>query len=302
MKTIEKLQITLALVIASFLMNATSFASGPPPLTIVNIVTPPLNKCFGDCNATAMVVAIGGVKPYTYLWSNLQTTKKAINLCAGTYTVTVTDAVGASVVSGTITVTEPLPIILTTITTNVTCNGVCDGSATATVLSGGTAPFTFLWDDPLSQPTAIAVGLCAGTFTVTVTDDNGCIETATVNLIDPPVIDAAIFLSQNLPSCPCPTEKASCVFPNLSSFRNAIGYQFIATFFNTDPIATNWDWAITDLSTGNKFTQSGPNNVFGVCFPQFAQCYEVTLTLSDAVCIENSSEFVDVVQNCFDSL
>ena len=54
------------------------------------------------------------------------------------------------------------------------CNGSSDGSATVTT-SGGTAPYTYLWDD--GQTTAMAGALTAGSYTVTVTDANGCTET-----------------------------------------------------------------------------------------------------------------------------
>ena len=56
---------------------------------------------------------------------------------------------------------------------------VCDGTATANV-SGGTAPYTYIWSDPLLQTTSTATGLCIGSYSVTVTDNNGCISIAAV--------------------------------------------------------------------------------------------------------------------------
>ncbi|HIA06359.1 MAG TPA: T9SS type A sorting domain-containing protein [Flavobacteriales bacterium] len=58
---------------------------------------------------------------------------------------------------------------VTVTTTDVSCNSTCDGTATATV-TGGTAPYTYVWDDPAAQSTTTATGLCAGTYTVTVFD------------------------------------------------------------------------------------------------------------------------------------
>ncbi|MBN2862575.1 MAG: SprB repeat-containing protein, partial [Bacteroidales bacterium] len=60
--------------------------------------------------------------------------------------------------------------------TNVDCYGDSTGSATVTA-TGGLPPYSYLWDDPSAQTTATATGLAAGTYTVTVTDDNGCTDT-----------------------------------------------------------------------------------------------------------------------------
>ena len=63
------------------------------------------------------------------------------------------------------------PLSLSTSSSDETINGACDGTATATV-SGGIGPYNYSWDDPASQTNALASGLCAGTYSVTVTDAN----------------------------------------------------------------------------------------------------------------------------------
>ncbi|HIO68322.1 MAG TPA: hypothetical protein EYN41_08310, partial [Flavobacteriales bacterium] len=140
-------------------------------LTIKNIDAPPLNKCFGDCKGTAEVTAIqgcGSTPQYTYLWSDGQTTQTATGLCAGTYNVSVSD--GCNTVVGSVVITQPSPSVVTIIVDNdATCYGRCDGQASVT--SGGTF---FLWDDLSSQVTSTATGLCAGIYTVLVTDGKGC--------------------------------------------------------------------------------------------------------------------------------
>lgn len=82
--------------------------------------------------------------------------------------------------------------------TDVSCFGGCDGTATADAI--GVAPFTYSWDDPLSQTTATAVGLCAGVYEVTVTDALGCVETGEVEVLEPEEITGMVTVV-NLVSC-----------------------------------------------------------------------------------------------------
>ena len=126
------------------------------------------------CNTTgiATVTPSGGLTPYSYLWSNGQTTQSATSLVAGTYTITVTDSIGCSQTQTVIVASSAFTI--TTTTTNANCNP--NGTATATAL-GGVTPYTYLWSN--GQTTQTATGLGAGTYTVTVTDSSGCGQTQT---------------------------------------------------------------------------------------------------------------------------
>jgi gliding motility-associated-like protein len=139
--------------------------------------------CFSLCNGSATASPTGGTAPYTYNWMPGGSTNQSItNLCQGSYTLTVTDANGCT---GTdiITITQPLPLAANAVKTNASCNGSCDGTATASP-SGGTGPYSFSWV-PGGQTTASITGLCAGNYTVTVTDANGCATTQSVNIIQP---------------------------------------------------------------------------------------------------------------------
>lgn len=162
----------------------------------VNVTDPPLISisstpitCDGQNDATATVNISGGTPPYAILWSTGATTPTIINLGPGTYNVTVTDAAGC-IVSDELTIIEPTPLVLTiTDVINPVCFGEATGEATVAV-TGGTPPFSYLWSNGQTTPTA--TGLAAGTYQVTVTDDAGCIETASVTLTDPPQIQIVI--------------------------------------------------------------------------------------------------------------
>lgn len=110
------------------------------------------------------------------------TTATITGLAAGTYTLSVIDDLGCSA-EGSYTLAQPDAIELTiTNVHNVSCFGGYDGRATVEV-EGGSAPYTYHWR-PSGQTTATAIGLSAGTYTVTVTDANGCSEEASVTIED----------------------------------------------------------------------------------------------------------------------
>lgn len=148
-------------------------------------------NCFGAATGSATVTGAGGTLNYTYQWDGSaanQTTATASNLLAGTYSVTVTDLNGCTSVSTAVVGQPATPVSTTTSGTDLLCNG--DGSGTASVVGAGGTPdpaiasgYTYLWSDPNGQTTAIATGLQAGTFYVTVTDLNGCntLDSVTIN-------------------------------------------------------------------------------------------------------------------------
>lgn len=140
--------------------------------------------CNGDCDGTATVNAFGGSAPYTYSWSNGDTTATADSLCAGTYSVTITDANGCTNVAGNIVITDPPVIAISDSVVNVTCGGLCDGQIFTTV-TGGTPGYTYAWNDQNNSTTPNVFGLCAGTYTLTVTDANACTAAHTVTITEP---------------------------------------------------------------------------------------------------------------------
>ncbi|TXK71954.1 T9SS type A sorting domain-containing protein [Mesonia sp. K4-1] len=139
-------------------------------------------NCNGGTDGAATASATGGTAPYSYLWSNAATTASIAGVTAGTYNVTITDGNGCTDTAS-VTITEPAALITSTIIDeNVTCNGANDGEATANA-TGGTAPYTYLWSN--AATTASITGVAAGTYNVTITDDNGCTVTASAIITEP---------------------------------------------------------------------------------------------------------------------
>ncbi|MFC0605836.1 beta strand repeat-containing protein, partial [Winogradskyella pulchriflava] len=137
--------------------------------------------CKSDASGAIDISVSGGKLPYTYSWSNGATTEDISGIIAGNYTVTITDANGCTI-SDDYTVSEPTEILTSTInsTTDVLCNGDATGAIDLTI-SGGTAPYTVLWDNGSTNQDLS--NLAAGDYEVTITDANGCTTTnnATIN-------------------------------------------------------------------------------------------------------------------------
>ena len=169
-----------------------------PTAVVASIGTPTNVSCNGGSDGSATASGSGGTSPYSFAWSGgAGSSATATGLSAGTYTVTVTDANGCSDTE-TVTITEPTPTTASiSSSTNLTCFGSNDGSATAAG-SGGTSPYTYVWSS--GAVTATASGLAAGTFTVTVTDANGCTQVASVTITQPIVLATTVSLDNNV-SC-----------------------------------------------------------------------------------------------------
>jgi hypothetical protein len=135
--------------------------------------------CNGDSTGTIDVssIAPGSV---TYSWDDGGAGASRTGLTAGTYIVTVTDDGTMCAANDTATITEPTAIALTASAFGAT-NGNTDGFAIADA-SGGTSPFTYAWNDAGMQMADTAVNLGPGTYTVIVTDSNGCIDSSSVTI------------------------------------------------------------------------------------------------------------------------
>lgn len=122
-----------------------------------------------------------GTAPYTYNWSNGMTGQHISNLPAGTYVVTVTDAVNCTETAE-FTVTQPPAMEYTNSKEDVSCYNGNDGWASILV-SGGLPPYSYSWSN--GQHTQQINNLIAGNYTVTVADANNCTITQNIQITQP---------------------------------------------------------------------------------------------------------------------
>ena len=146
---------------------------------IVSINTQTNVACFDSSDGTASVsVSGGGSSPYTYVWSNGQVGSNVSGLSAGTYTAYVTDA-NSCVDSVSVTISQPQDLVINLVNTIPSACTANSGAATVNI-GGGVLPYTAIWSN--GQTGTSASGLSAGNYTLTVTDNNGCIDTLRVSI------------------------------------------------------------------------------------------------------------------------
>ncbi len=177
----------------------------PTPVEVAEVLDQPdCNAGSGDLDGGIDITATGGTAPYTYNWSGpntVATTEDQVNLGEGTYSVTVTDVNGCTVVDS-YSLTEPTPVAVTEILDQPDCNaasGVLDGGIDITA-TGGTGSYTYNWSGPNTVAAAEdQTDLGTGTYDVTITDSNGCTVTASYMLTEPTPVAVAEVIEE--PGC-----------------------------------------------------------------------------------------------------
>ncbi|MBK7407844.1 MAG: proprotein convertase P-domain-containing protein [Saprospirales bacterium] len=154
-------------------------------------------SCFGENDGEALATPAGGTGTYTYSWGDplAQILPTATLLAAGPVTVTVTDGNGCQI-TGATTITQPLPLQLTPTSSNVLCFNGTSGTGQVTV-SGGTYPYSYLWNDLSATTDSLIANLPAGLYEVLVTDAHGCQASGNINITQPA---AALLLRLHKPT------------------------------------------------------------------------------------------------------
>ena len=161
---------------------------GQPLFPVSAVVTSTTDVlCFGNNTGALTVLASNGIAPYNYtVGPNTNTTGVFNNLVAGNYTINITDNNGC-IASASAMIAQPQSAVTVTANgNNPVCNGYNNGSAAA-IASGGTvsAGYNYTWNTVPVQTSANAVNLTAGSYTVTVSDDNACTVSANIILSEP---------------------------------------------------------------------------------------------------------------------
>lgn len=137
-------------------------------------------SCFNACDGEAHVSAAGGITPYTFQWdaaANNQSGSNATGLCAGIYSVTVYDANNDSAMLSNVSIAQPAQLVADTVSVTPESGVGNDGAIDATV-QGGTPPYSYVWDN--GATTQDITNLTTGSYTLTVTDQNGCTDVISV--------------------------------------------------------------------------------------------------------------------------
>jgi gliding motility-associated-like protein len=212
--------------------------------------------CNGGVGGSVTISASGGTPSYTYLWSNNVTSTTDTLLPAGNVTVTVTDSKLCQAVQ-TYSITEPAALVSNPVTEDARCYLGADGSIDANA-SGGTPPYAYVWSD--SSKNQIDTYIPAGSYTVTVTDANGCSAQAN-GLINQPT---AMLLSDSTTPVKCLGDKNGTII--VTATGGTPGYSYSATqdmsnfLFTTDGIILGADTGIYTVivSDSNGCTKTIP--------------------------------------------
>jgi hypothetical protein len=166
-----------------------------PPVLMAKLATVKQILCYGEKSGVISVDVTGGVQPYAFKWSNGAVTQNLTNIAAGTYAVEISDKNGCKQ-NLTAVITQPVKLIVSlNAVKNVTCYQGNDGSVDITVI-GGSHPYKYAWSNSASSQDLMDIG--AGSYSVIVTDANGCRDsTIRTVLKQPALLDVQISKISN---------------------------------------------------------------------------------------------------------
>ena len=226
-----------------------------PP--IVPTATPTDASCNGGSTGSINLSVSGGTPAYTYNWGSGITTQNRTGLTAGSYSVTVTDSKGCTATTSP-SVGQPTAISITPAITNVVCNGGTTGAISLTVSGGspfdpgGTPYYTYLWNDGSASKNR--TGLIAGTYSVTVTDANGCTQgSGSISVTEA----SAISISSSLTNVACNGESTGAIDLTVSGGTGSKTYLWNDANTNVDRTGlASGTYSIT-VTDGNSCTATG---------------------------------------------
>ncbi len=197
------------------------------PPSLIDITTNSVSSGCSQNNGIAIAIANGGQAPYTYEWSNGNSTFLADSLYSGIYVVTIHDVNGCSNFAIATVSDVQAPTLVVNTVVDVSCFGGSNGAIDINLI-GGNAPFTYQWSN---GATAQDVNnLVAGPHEVIVTDVNGCVAARSIDVGQPPEVIVSVI-----------TSEADCGMNNGNAYANVNGstgpYSFIwSNGYNTQGV------------------------------------------------------------------
>lgn len=173
--------ISLSVANGSCVSNDTTVSISVPENLVIDSISVVDDPCYHSNGGSAIVTHHGGTLPIAYSWA--APGNEMLNLGAGNYSLVLTDANGC-VAQRNFVVNEPPELVVQTVTTtNLTCHGSNDG-AISLLAGGGSSNLQYLWSD-IGEGTSNRTNLRAGEYSVTITDGNGCMQTAFATITQP---------------------------------------------------------------------------------------------------------------------
>lgn len=244
----------------------------------INVSASSTNESCTLCDGSATLTATGGTPPYTYIWSTGAMGPTITGLCAGTYSVTVTDATGCSASSAaTIMGSLGVAVVLDTL-----INANCDNNSLGSIAvhtECGTPPYSYLWST--SSTDSVITNLVQGQYTVTAVDALSDTATATFPVSNTPNIYASIT-----------TTFANCG-NNGTATVNALGTYPPFTYEWSDPLHQTAVTAI-NLSPGS----------YNVTVTDLLECSIIGSTYINSNCMSviKGRVYLDTNQNCIQDI
>ena len=178
-------------------MDIQTLSISQPDTIKISVLDTVMLKCNGTCYGHINISVQSGTPPYSFLWNSGQNTQNIINICAGDYIVTVTDANHCkNDLLVKIRDTSNFTVTLNA-KNDISCFSLCDGSATV-IAGSGVPPYTYLWSN--GNPTNQISNVCAGNYNVVVSDSKNCIVSVFVPINQPASLQMHVD-SKKGPSC-----------------------------------------------------------------------------------------------------
>jgi len=256
----------------------------PDPISVTETITD-LN-CFMVPTGGVNITVLGGTAPYSYSWSNSTTSQDLTNVTAGTYSVLITDAKGCTF-SKVYTIEQPLEALQGT---GSVSHALCAGSATGSIdvdVWGGTPSYLYSWTS--GQGTQDINGLTAGSYTLTITDFNGCTLVLPYNITEPVVLSGTMSTSSVL--CNGDPTGSVSISPTGGTAPLSYSWQNSTTLYSEDNpvlngiIADDYQVTITDAN-GCQYIDNAT-----VSQPAIL---DATTTAIDVLCYGGSDGSVDL--------